>query len=60
MLWREEPTSWKGHVCFYLREDEEHVFLLGGNQLEQVREHFYPKKTVLAYRWPEQGPSSAA
>jgi hypothetical protein len=25
---------------------------LGGNQLEQVREHFYPLESVLAYRWP--------
>lgn len=52
VLWRDDPTSWKGHVGFFLREDEEHVYLLGGNQLEQVREHFYPKATVLAYRWP--------
>lgn len=52
VLWREAPTSWRGHVGYYLREDDEHVYLLGGNQLEQVREHFYPKSTVLAYRWP--------
>ena len=52
VLWREAPTSWRGHVGYYLREDDEHVYLLGGNQLEQVREHFYPKATVLAYRWP--------
>lgn len=53
VLWRDDPASWKGHVGFYLREDEEYVYLLGGNQLEQVREHFYPKATVLAYRWPQ-------
>lgn len=52
VLWRDDPASWKGHVGFYLREDEEFVYLLGGNQLQQVREHFYPKSTVLAYRWP--------
>lgn len=52
VLWRDDPTSWKGHVGFYLREDEGFVYLLGGNQLEQVREHFYPKGTVLSYRWP--------
>ena len=57
VLWRDDPTSWKGHVGFYLREDEEYVYLLGGNQLEQVREHFYPKATVLAHRWPSGLPS---
>lgn len=52
VLWREDPNSWKGHVGFYLREDQEFVYLLGGNQLEQVREHSYPKTTVLSHRWP--------
>lgn len=66
VLWRESPTSWRGHVAFYLREDEQFVYLLGGNQLEQVREHFYPKAMVLGYRWPSshhtvmQGSKSAA
>ncbi len=52
VLWREEPASWKGHVGFYLRHDAEFVWLLGGNQLEAVREHWYPVSTVLSYRWP--------
>jgi uncharacterized protein (TIGR02594 family) len=56
VLWREEPSSWKGHVGFYLREDDECVHLLGGNQLGQVREHHYARDMVLAYRWPEGHP----
>ena len=60
VLWRDEPTSWKGHVGYYLREDEEFVYLLGGNQLEHVREHFYPKVSVLGYRWPSGQPLSEA
>ena len=52
VLSRDDPSSWKGHVGFYLRSDDEFVYLLGGNQLEQVREHFYPIESVLAYRWP--------
>lgn len=52
VLWRDDPASWKGHVGHYLREDREHVYLLGGNQLGQVREHLYPKAMVLSYRWP--------
>jgi uncharacterized protein (TIGR02594 family) len=52
VLYRDDPNSWKGHVGFFLRADHEHVYLLGGNQLEQVREHFYPLASVLGYRWP--------
>jgi uncharacterized protein (TIGR02594 family) len=55
VLWREDPDSPKGHVGLFLRADEQHVFLLGGNQLGAVREHFYPKNAVLGYRWPELG-----
>ena len=53
VLYRGDPSSWKGHVGFYLRHDESYVYLLGGNQLEQVREHFYPIGSVLSYRWPK-------
>lgn len=56
VLYRDDPTSWKGHVGFYLRHDETHIYLLGGNQLEQVREHFYPVESVLSYRWPNSSP----
>jgi len=52
VLSRGDPAGWKGHVGFFLRADAEHVYLLGGNQLDAVREHFYPVDTVLGYRWP--------
>ena len=52
VLSREDPTGWKGHVGFFLRMDAQNIFLLGGNQLDQVREHFYPKANLLGYRWP--------
>ena len=52
VLWRDDPASWRGHVGFWLREDADHVHLLGGNQLDEVREHFYPRSCVLGYRWP--------
>jgi len=54
VLSREDPGGWKGHVGFFLRADAEHVHLLGGNQLDAVREHFYPVGSVLGYRWPAQ------
>ncbi len=52
VLQRDDPASWKGHVGFFLRVDAQHIHLLGGNQLDAVREHFYPVGSVLAYRWP--------
>jgi uncharacterized protein (TIGR02594 family) len=52
VLSREDPGGWKGHVGFFLRIEADRVYLLGGNQLEAVREHHYPLSTVLGYRWP--------
>ena len=54
VLSRDEPDGWRGHVGFYLHSDATHVHLLGGNQLDQVRQHFYPLAAVLGYRWPVQ------
>ena len=52
VLEREDPNGWKGHVGFFLRKQGQRVYLLGGNQLGEVREHYYDLSTVLAYRWP--------
>jgi uncharacterized protein (TIGR02594 family) len=52
VLSRDDPNSWKGHVGFFLRIEGDRIFLLGGNQLEEVREHCYPVTSVLSYRWP--------
>ncbi len=53
VLTRDDPASWKGHVGFYLRHDDEQVYLFGGNQLEEVRELAYPLNEVIGYRWPD-------
>lgn len=50
ILWRESPTSWKGHVGIYISESEENVFLLGGNQANEVNVARFPKNQVLGYR----------
>jgi len=50
ILWRESPTSWKGHVGLLIREDERHVWLLGGNQRNRVCIMKYRKSRVLGYR----------
>jgi len=55
VLWREDPRSWRGHVGFFVRLEDDDVVLLGGNQLGAVREHRYPLAQVLGWRWPEGG-----
>lgn len=64
VLSREDPAGWRGHVGFYLRcgllGGKEHIWLLGGNQLDEVREHSYPLASVLGYRWPPNWPRLSA
>ena len=50
VFWRESPSSWKGHVAFYIREDAQFVYCLGGNQGNQVTISAYQKNRVLEYR----------
>ena len=52
VLWREDPQAWKGHCGYFLRFEGDEIVLLGGNQLDEVREHGYPRECVLGYRWP--------
>ena len=52
VLWRESPTSWKGHVGFYMGREGSQVVLLGGNQGNAVSIRNYPESRVLGYRWP--------
>lgn len=41
----------KGHVGFYVGQNDDAVFVLGGNQLQSVCVHSYPKGRLLGYRW---------
>lgn len=50
VFWRESLSSWKGHVAFYSHETATHVYVLGGNQNNQVNVTAYPKSQVLGYR----------
>lgn len=50
IFWRESPDSWKGHVGFYIREDDTWIYVLGGNQSNQVKVSAYRKNRVLGYR----------
>ena len=50
VFWRESPGSWKGHVAFFVRETKNWVYVLGGNQNNQVKISAYPKTKLLGYR----------
>lgn len=50
VLWRSSRDSWKGHVGLYIREDEDNIWVLGGNQGNQVCIAPYPKYRLLQYR----------
>lgn len=50
VFWRESPASWKGHVGFYLRHDENWIWVIGGNQGNQVQGSAYRKYRLLEYR----------
>ncbi len=53
VLWREHPESWKGHVGILVGTALDDVFLLGGNQSNEVNVRRYPVSRVLGYRWPK-------
>jgi uncharacterized protein (TIGR02594 family) len=52
VLWRESPSSWKGHVGFFAGIERGRLILLGGNQGDAVSLRPYPRSHLLDFRWP--------
>lgn len=52
ILWRESPSSWKGHVGFFLRfnPSKTKVLIYGGNQNNTIAPLWYNTSRVLGYR----------
>ncbi len=50
VLWRGAPTGWKGHVGFFVKETSDFIYMLGGNQNDEVSIARYPKRRLLGYR----------
>lgn len=50
ILWRDNPKSWKGHVGLFITQNENVIYVLGGNQGDQINISPYPKNRVLGYR----------
>lgn len=62
VMWRGSPKGWQGHVGLYVREDDEYIYVLGGNQSDSVSVARFRKRrgyggkmhnAVLGYRWPK-------
>lgn len=49
VLWRIKPNSPYGHVGYFVRETENYIYMLGGNQSNQVNISRYPKSQLLKY-----------
>ena len=50
IFWRSSPASWKGHVGFFIKERENLIYTLGGNQSNQVKISAYDRGRLLQYR----------
>lgn len=51
VLWRVAPTSWQGHVGLYAgRDTNGNIYMLGGNQNNQVNISLKNKNRLLSYR----------
>ena len=50
VLWRDDISSWKGHVGIFIKKDINHVYILGGNQSDSISISPYPIDRVLRYR----------
>ena len=49
VFWRRSPKSWQGHVGLYVREDEDNIWVIGGNQNNMVKITAYSKTRLLGY-----------
>lgn len=50
VFWRLDPDGWQGHVAIVDREGESVLFVLGGNQSNQINVRAYDKKKLLGVR----------
>ena len=52
VLWREFVKGPHGHVGFFEREDSKGIWILAGNQGNAVTVKPFPRRRLLALRWP--------
>ena len=54
VFWRVAKNDWRGHVGFYISEDANWIYCLGGNQGNSVNITSYSKRRLLGYRRVEK------
>lgn len=57
VFWRESKSSGKGHVGFYVGEDDSAFHVLGGNQSDAVNVKRVGRDRFLGARWPSAAPA---
>lgn len=50
VFWRGSPNSWQGHVALFDRADGGMIYVVGGNQRDQVNISAYPADRLLSIR----------
>ena len=50
VLYRDDPSSWQGHVGFLAHYDDNQIWILGGNQGNQVNITKYSRSRLLGIR----------
>lgn len=50
VFWRGQKNGAEGHVAFYISETQNYVYVLGGNQTDQVNIQRHSKAQLLDYR----------
>lgn len=50
VLWRESPSSWKGHVGLFISWDDKKIWLLGGNTNNMISIASFSRERVLGIR----------
>ena len=51
VIFSRPPNPSSGHVAFFVRSEARRVWVLGGNQSNQVNIASYPEDRLLGYRW---------
>jgi poly(3-hydroxyalkanoate) synthetase len=60
VFWRESLASGKGHVGFYVGQDDTAYQILGGNQADKVCLTWLSKDRLRNARWPKTAISLAS
>lgn len=50
VFWRGSKDGWQGHVGFFIRKDGDKIYVLGGNQSNEVNISPYSASQLLGYR----------